>query len=156
MNDRARKTLSKYFLTVLVLFMLSLTLALAQRYAGLKAEATLREAAAAAVAAKIEGKYVLGDRIAVVGSGFPGSAYAFAATLRGKTAGIAFVSPIMGNSGPYTAVFFWTPDVGARFCSVVGIDASSADPERLGITPRALGACERRLDALAAQSGVIK
>lgn len=153
MTDRSRQQLTRYFLTVLVLFLLAAILILSQRFAAKKTETALRDVSTSALQSKIGGKILLGERLAVAGSGFPGSAYAFPVTNRGNADGIAFVSPIMGNSGPYTGVFYWTIDEGARLISIVGIDSEDAGPERFGITARALDACERRLDAIAARAG---
>jgi hypothetical protein len=156
MTDRARQQLTKYFLTVLVLFLMAVILILSQRFAAKKTETALRDVSASALQSKLGEKIVLGERIAVAGSGFPGGTYAFSVTNRGKADGIAFVSAIMGNSGPYTGVFYWTADEGARLVSIVGLDSPDAGPERFGITARALDACERRLDAIADRAGGAK
>lgn len=152
MTNRSKQMLTKYFFTVLVLFLFSASLVLVQRFVKPRSETALRLVAQTALESTGEGKLVVGAPVTIVNSGFPGT-YAFSVTKSKKLVGIAFVTPIMGNSGPYTGVFYWTSAAGARFCAIAGFGSSDANPERCGISKRVLDACRYRLESIAAKKG---
>jgi hypothetical protein len=155
MNERSKQLLGKYFLTVLVLFMLSALLVSAQLFVKPRTEAKLRSVAAESLASLNAGSFTVKNHLSIENAGLLGS-WAFEVIQKGKKTGIAFIIPVMGNSGPYTGVFYWKPEEGAQFCSLVGVEDGKNNPEIFGITERVLNACERQLNAIAIKSGVLQ
>lgn len=155
MTNRAKQMIAKYFLTVLVLFLLSAALLLVQRISRPRSETALALVAQTALESMNAGKLTVGARVATVNAGFPGT-FAFSVTKAGKPAGIAIVTMVMGNSGPCTGVFYRAADERTRFCAIAGITgiaSNGAESDHWGISDRALAACERRLDAIVEKTG---
>jgi hypothetical protein len=92
----------------------------------------------------------VGERISVTNAGWS-YVWAFHAGKKGGTdEGIVYALRITGNAGPYTAVFYHTKKAGTRFCGLAGVDSSTTDFGRYGITGRIIDMWESRLDAIAA------
>jgi hypothetical protein len=63
-----------------------------------------------------------------------------------------FIVRITGNSGPYTAVFYYTPQQGTKFCGLAGFLKSSGNEESYGITDRIVRMWTKKLDSVAVQA----
>jgi hypothetical protein len=155
MNDRSKQLLGKYFLTVLILFTLSALLVSAQLFVKPRTETKIRAFTTESLESLHTGSFTVNKRLSIENSGMLGS-WAFTVSQKGKTTGIAFIIPVMGNSGPYTGVFYWKPEEGTRFCSLAGVEDEKNTPESFGITKRVLNACERQLNAIAIKSEVLQ
>jgi hypothetical protein len=151
MTDDAKRQIQKFAITVLIFFIFAGTLVTLQLFTAKTTERAIAESAGKVLAAWSKAPPTVGDRIRIVKGGLS-SVWIFASPAKGKGRGLVFVTPITGNEGPFTGVFYYTQKTGTVFCGLAGIDGTNTDAARHGITTRILDSRLRQLDLLAARA----
>ncbi|ULQ60024.1 hypothetical protein K7I13_01425 [Brucepastera parasyntrophica] len=133
MTPEIQKLIKRYVLTVViflvcVLLIVGINLLTSHRY-----DEILRNSAEQLLSASNTTSIQLGEKISI-----PGAGSKYRNIYKSRTAdnkrGLVFVTGVTGNSGPQTAVFYYTPDQGTVFSGLVG--TKNSDGESYGITNR--------------------
>ena len=149
MTDDAKRLMQKYAITVLIFFVFAGTLVTIQLITGKNTERKIAESAENVLAAWSKNPPTIGARIRIDSGGLS-SVWIFGSPSKGKNKGLVFVTPITGNEGPYTGVFYFTQKTGTVFCGLAGISGANTNAARYGISTRILDSRLKQLDSLAA------
>lgn len=153
MEKNVRYDFKKLLLIVLIFFILFLIIFGIHYISSASSEDGIRQAAKNVLLSWYDTPPEIGEKILIKNSGWIYSSV-FIATSKGKKNGLVFVIPISGNSGPYTGVFYYTPQNGTVFCGLAGLTGLDFSPEKYGITKRITLMWIHRIDSLVMQTGV--
>jgi len=155
MTAETTSTLKKMLATVALFFSLFLVLMALQYVTGGAAEAGIRKSAETALRQWNEKAPAVTERLPALRAGWAYT-HVYRTAGKGKNAGLVFVIPITGNSGPYTGVFYWTEQSGAVFCGLAGPFVPPARAGSYGITGRVLAYWLGKIEILAVTNGAVK
>jgi len=155
MTAETASALKKMLATVALFFSLFLVLLALQYATGGAAEAGIRKSAEATLLQWNDKAPAVTERLPALRAGWSYT-HVYRTAGKGKKAGLVFVIPITGNSGPYTGIFYWTEQNGAVFCGLAGPSVPPAKAGSYGITGRVLAYWLDKIEILAATSGAVK
>lgn len=155
MTNETRQFIKKYFLAVFLVFAFAVLLVSLQLFANEPSEKALRASAANVLADWSDKPPEIGERVRFDSTGLFYT-WTFETTQKGKKNGFVFIIPVTGNSGPYTGVFYYSPDNGTRFCGLAGISGTDATPDRYGITRRVIDSNIKQITDIVQRSEVMK
>jgi len=155
MTTETSSALKKMSGTVALFFALFLLLMGLQYLTGSAAEAGIRKSAETVLHRWNAKTPALGERILAKHAGWSFT-HIYRNTGKGKNAALVFVIPLTGNSGPFTGVFYWSPDNGPVFCGLAGLSAPDTKAADYGITGRVLSHWLRKVEILGQSAGVSK
>lgn len=155
MTTDTSAALKKLSGTVALFFALFLLLMGLQYLTGSAAEAGIRKSAETVLLEWNAKTPLLGARIKTAQAGWAFT-HVYRNTGKGKNAGLVFVIPLTGNSGPFTGVFFWSAEGEAVFCGLAGLSLPDGRAGDYGITDRILSHWLRKVETLATGAGESK
>ncbi len=155
MNTETSVALKKMLGTVGLFFALCLVLMGLQPLTGSAAEAGIRKSAETVLLQWNAKSPPLEERIFPKNAGWSLHRI-YRNTGKGKNAGLVFVIPLTGNSGPFTGIFYWSKENGPAFCGLAGLSDTKAKAGDYGITDRILSHWLRKIEILALSTGASK
>ncbi len=155
MNAQTKIDVKKIMCTVSLFFAFFLLLAGLQYISLPYAEDGLKQSARTVLENWSDKAPEIGDKIQAAPLGWNYSQTYFS-LLRGRVNGFVYIIRITGNAGPYTGIFYYTPQTGTVFCGLAGISGKAKGADHYGITSRIITEWVHKLDAIAKKTGGLK
>jgi len=153
MKAQTNKILKKQVWTILLFFSFFLILAGMQYITKAYAEKEITQSAEI-VLKQWNGKApAIGKKIHALPIGW---AFTNIYHAQGKPNALVFIVRVTGNAGPYTGVFYNSPQTGTVFCGLAGITPRENAPASYGITDTVISRWVKKIDILAQQAGAIQ